>query len=99
MEAILREHGSIQNYKIYLAEIKRQYAEDMASVLQKEEEKKAKEAADKRAQNEKNSMENQLKVARWMNDYDQISKEIIQEEIDVLAEMEREEKLAGLCLI
>ena len=71
----------------------------MASVLQKEEEKKAKEAADKRAQNEKNSMENQLKVARWMNDYDQISKEIIQEEIDVLAEMEREEKLAGLCLI
>ena len=58
MEAILREHGSIQAYKEYLDQIKRQYAEDMASALKKEEEKKAKEAADKRAQNEKNSMEN-----------------------------------------
>ena len=34
-----------------------------------------------------------------MADYDNITKEIIQEEIDILAEMEREEKLAGLCLI
>ena len=44
-------------------------------------------------------MENQLKVARWLGNYEQKTFEIIQEEIDIINEMAEEEMLAGLCLI
>lgn len=49
--------------------------------------------------NAKNSLENQLKVARWIGNYESKTIEILQDEIDVLAEMQEEEKLAALCLI
>ena len=44
-------------------------------------------------------MENKLRVQRWMANYDKKVFEIVQEEIDLLNEMQREEALAGLCLI
>ena len=44
-------------------------------------------------------MENKLRVQRWLANYDKKVFEIVQEEIDILNEMHREEALAGLCLI
>lgn len=44
-------------------------------------------------------MENKLKVQRWLENYDKKVFEIVQDEIDILNELDKEEKLAGLCLI
>ena len=44
-------------------------------------------------------MENQMRVARWLDNYEQKTIEIIQQEIDIINEMTEEEMLAGLCLI
>ena len=59
----------------------------------------ANQEAERKQQNAKNSLENQLKVARWLGNYEEKTIEILQEEIDVLAEMQEEETLAALCLI
>ena len=44
-------------------------------------------------------MENKLRVQRWLANYDMKIIEIVNEEIDILNEMDKEEWLAGLCLI
>ena len=44
-------------------------------------------------------MENKLRVQRWLANYDRKVIEIVQDEIDIMREMEKEELLAGLCLI
>ena len=40
-----------------------------------------------------------MRTRRWMNNYENTVKEIIQEEIDVFTELENEELLAGLVLM
>ena len=82
-----------------MEEKKREFENDKAAFLKKEQERKAQEEAAKKKDNAKNSLENKLRVERWMANFDKKVFEIVQDEIDVLQEMEKEEKLAGLCLI
>ena len=77
IEKILREYGSVQAYRDHIEEIKRQQEEDMELFLAKERERKAQEEAEQKKKNAKNSLENKMRVARWMGNYDNKTKEII----------------------
>ena len=58
IERVLREYGSIQAYREYVADQRRQYENDKAAFLKKEQEKKAQEEAARRKANERNSEAN-----------------------------------------
>ena len=73
--------------------------DDKEAFLQKERERKAQEEAEKKKKNAKNSLENQLKVTRWMSNYDNKTNEIIQDEVAILEDMEKEEMMAGLLMM
>ena len=55
--------------------------------------------AKERAKNKQGTLEERMRTRRWMNNYENTVKEIIQEEIDVFTELENEELLAGLVLM
>ena len=99
MEKVLLKYGSIEAYQEHVRFQKAQYENDKAAFLKKEQDRIAMEKAKEKKSNEKNSMENQLRVARWMSNYDTKIKEIVEEEESLIEEMNKEEMLAGLCLM
>ena len=77
LQCILDEYGSIEKYKEHLADLRSKHEGEMANALLKEQERKAQEEAERKKKNAKNSLENQLKVARWLGNYESKTVEIL----------------------
>lgn len=74
-------------------------SEDYAEYLKEKEKQKKFREAKERAKNKKGSLEDRLRTTRWMSNYENTVKEILQDEIDVFQELENEERLAALVLM
>lgn len=99
LESIINEFGSLEAFKEHIEQVKMQHADDLANAMLKEQERREAAEKEQKKKNAKNSEENKQKVKRWLGNYEKKTIEIIQEEIDILAEMQEEETLAGLALI
>ena len=74
-------------------------SEDYAEYLKEKEKQKKFREAKERAKKKKGSLEDRLRTTRWMSNYENTVKEILQDEIDVFQELENEERLAALVLM
>ena len=99
IQGVADRYGSVAAFREYIEGLQVKRMANAAEDAKLAEARRRQDLKRKHRENATNTLQEKLRFERWMANYEATVKEIIQEEVDLLEEMEHEEQLAAMALI